>query len=452
MAERQLDIVLKVKDLATGGFKQAAQSARAMTRELTDADQGGIKTATQSLERLAKLQQVVGAITAAAQGAQAAFTGIKAATAAFNGDMEAALKLTEQFSGEMQKLPMGIGQVFSLGQAIRDVFTGEREELEKINAELAKADELLQRQARGAQQVRTALEAQSGSVQSFRDRMESSGVQGFDRQVVQLEQEARKAREAAQQRFEQGRRGSTHQNQIDELQKRYDEELAVVEQYVTQQKNIIDAARAEADAKQRQAANEAQQRQQEQAQREAERAAEAAARLAEQAQREQQRQQEAELQARQRHEERLAQLQSDIRQRTLRANGQILEAELEQIREAARRQNEAATSEAERALIEQQRLLQEADARKREGERTRPQEREQRQAERFGPRSVGSEQVGRGFLGFASRFEEGREVAETARNTKRSADLLERVASGIEKLTGRPQHNTPGPNRLLRIG
>jgi hypothetical protein len=451
MAERQLDIILKVKDLATSGFKQAAQSAKEMHTQMTSADGGALKASSQAFEKLAKFQQLAAGVAVAAQSSQVAFVGIGAAVSAFKGDAEAATAGIEELQSSLTKLPFGIGQIASAGQMLRNVFTGEREELEAINEEIAKAERKLKRMAESNARGQAFTGRSISNIGNLERQTAESGVTGQDLAKLRLDRELKDQREAAaealaiQQANVRGRKTAVEAG-LKAAQDQYEKELAAIAAFEAAKREELAKADAAILKQQTDTAAKLAAEQQKQADRERETAAREAEKLLEAEQREQERQ----LAEKQRHEERLAQLQSDIRQRTLRANGQVLEAELEQIREGARRQLAAAQGEGERTLIEQQQALQEAEARKRN--ETKDQSQEQAKRESLGNRAVGSESLGRGFTGIAARFNEGREVAETAKNTKRSADLLEKVATGIERLAAKAGGaSNNGQRYLLRI-
>lgn len=135
--------------------------------------------------------------------------------------------------------------------------------------------------------------------------------------------------------------------------------------------------------------------------------------------------------------ETLRELDSEIRQKTLAAQGRELEAELERIREHYRRRLDLAKDAAERERLLRLRQLDEDEARRRQMERDASAaqsgvgEASSIPASRGGIAAV---QVGEGFLGLAAQFAAGREpMVRLNRTADRIADLIQQTLRAIRE-------------------
>jgi hypothetical protein len=428
VAERQLDIVLKVKDLASNGFKQAAQSARAMSQQLTDTERGGMKAASSSLESLAKFGQVAAAIGIAAKSAESAIQGIDAAWEYFSGDIDKAGEKLAKFEASMERLPFGLNAVYGLGVKVNNLFTGEADAVAAINAEIEKTNRLLEQQAKSAAAVRPVMDANFSNIAGLQSQVAIEEAEGFDRQRQQVAAQIRQLQDAAIARYEKGVSSATHQSQIDALGKQADDQLSEIRRLNDIRFAAVDKAEREARDKQAAAEREAAARELEEQQRANEQIEREAAR----------------------HQQRIAALESANRQARLIAAGDFAGAQAEQTRQATREALAGARDETERALIlEQQSLkLAQIDAKANDGTKANDATRDT-----FGPRSVADGTLGRGFLGFASRFDEGRELRDTAQNTRRSADGIEGLRAEFAKLAQSLAGRRPqAAGGLLRVG
>ena len=127
----------------------------------------------------------------------------------------------------------------------------------------------------------------------------------------------------------------------------------------------------------------------------------------------------------------IEELDSEIRQKSLEAQGKTLDAELERIREHYRRRIDEAETAAERERLIRLRALDEEEAKRREIDRTAKAESPASPAAAAAVAArggVGAVQVGGRFLGLAARFAGGQDPAsDTAKSAKEMAELLKRI-------------------------
>lgn len=137
----------------------------------------------------------------------------------------------------------------------------------------------------------------------------------------------------------------------------------------------------------------------------------------------------------------LEELDSEIRQKSLEAQGRTLDAELERIREHYRRRIEEAETAAERERLIRLRALDEEEAKRRDLERQRssapsPASDAAAVASRGGVAAVS---VGGSFLGLQARFAGGQDPAsDTAKNTRRAVAVLESLVKKFDESMKRP--------------
>lgn len=194
MADKTLEIIMKVRDLASQPIKAIGMAMGGLRDKLNDtgARGGGVGTADKSLEDLRKIVRIFAVIETGAKSATAAIDGLGAAFSYTRGDIDGAHARMDKFQAGLAELPFGIGAANQLGRAIRGIFTGnEQDELDKINASLH-AMELRAKDLTAAYIAMVAAKKQSGGMgQSAIDTLDTLQLDPEQRAIKQVEIEAR---------------------------------------------------------------------------------------------------------------------------------------------------------------------------------------------------------------------------------------------------------------------
>lgn len=157
--------------------------------------------------------------------------------------------------------------------------------------------------------------------------------------------------------------------------------------------------------------------------------------------------QEEQAMEREEQEKRLAKsledLDAEIRQKSLEAQGKTLDAELDRIREHYRRRIEEAETGAERERLIKLRALDEEEAKRRDLERLKSAatktDSPAAAAAVAGRSGIGAVSVGGSFLGLQARFAGGQDPAsDTAKNTKKTVTVLESLVKKLDESLNRP--------------
>jgi hypothetical protein len=158
MAEKSLEIILRVKDLASQGLKSTGLAVDGLRDKLnnTTTKGGGLGNAAQSLEGLAKLARVVGTIQVAVQTADAAISGIPVAIALATGDMDKLGTSVQAFKEKLSNLPLTIGLGFKVGDQIGQYLFGDERDAKKIQGEIDKIEDRMKRFDAAASKIASA--------------------------------------------------------------------------------------------------------------------------------------------------------------------------------------------------------------------------------------------------------------------------------------------------------
>jgi hypothetical protein len=236
MAEKSLEIILRVKDLASQGLKSTGLAVDNLRNKLnnTTSKGGGLGDAAQSLEGLAKVAKVVGTIQIAGQAAQAAVAGIPVALALASGDLDKLGTSVDAFKQKLSELPLTIGLGFSVGNQIGQYLFGDEADAQKIQAEIDKVEEKIKRFDAATKKVASARSQAIGigdtSRNVIRNLQTPEALRDQEQVNIDFEGQVKKIEEARAAAIAALRSADVNESSIADQTKVFDEQIVAAEQ------------------------------------------------------------------------------------------------------------------------------------------------------------------------------------------------------------------------------
>lgn len=189
MADKTLEIIMKVRDLATQPIKAIGMATRELRDSLnaTHSGQRGIGDTLKSVGEIGKIAKAIGMVEAAGKISAAAIDGMRASLAYFRGDIDAAHGSLDKFQAGLKQLPFGIGVAAEAGQALRNMFTGEVDDLARINAELTQIEQRMTSLGAAHAAVQQAAASSAATGQASRDTVSLLETPTEERDIKQVE-------------------------------------------------------------------------------------------------------------------------------------------------------------------------------------------------------------------------------------------------------------------------